>query len=151
MKDNHSKNVQLVLDILKNEVDGDVQSALNKTANDYSMTWVYQKENGELFPSTKKTLEKELEEVYIIKDRKYLIKNIAEAENLVVIEMIESYPDPETGNIYRTPQVIVLELQNGRIKTGRHYCDPKVSYLHLSEEKIKEAYKNRTKEDLLIS
>lgn len=47
--------------------------------------------------------------------------------------MIESYPDPESRKMYRTNQVIVLELNDGKIRTGRHYCDPKLSFADLKQ------------------
>jgi len=138
----YSKNVQTVIDILKDEINGDVKSALKKMTKDYTMTWVYQKKNGELFPSTKNDLNAELEEVYPIKGREYDIKNIAEGENVVMIELIESYPDPETKKVYRTPLVIVLEMKGEKIRTGRHYTDPKLSYLHLTKKQVEKAYKS---------
>lgn len=140
----NSLQVQLVLDILKNEAEGDVRSALEKMTSDYKMTWVYEGKNGELFPSTGENIHNELDEVYPIKGRKYDIRNIAEGGNVVMIEMIESYPDPDTGKVYRTPQVIVLELSNGKIRTGRHYTDPRLSYLDLTEEQLQGALRNTT-------
>jgi len=136
-----SKNIKTVLEILKDEIRGDVKSALKKMAKDYSMTWVYQAKNGALFPRTKKDIKKELTEVYPVKGRKYDIKNIAESKDVVMVEMTESYPDPETKKVYRTPLVIVLEMKNGKIKKGRHYCDPRLSYLHLSKKQIEKAFK----------
>jgi hypothetical protein len=47
-----SNNLEIVLAILKNEVDGDVKSALEKMAPNYSMTWMYKGNHG-LFPSSK--------------------------------------------------------------------------------------------------
>ncbi len=137
-----SKNIQLVLDILKNEAEGDVAAAFEKMTDDYSMTWMYQGKDDNLFPSTGENVKAELDEVYPIKGREYDIRNIAESENLVMLEMIESYPDPETGQMYRTPQVIILELENGKIKTGRHYTDPRLSYLELSKEDIDQALRS---------
>ena len=139
---NHSPNISLVLQILKNEADGDVAVALEKMTNDYSMTWMYQSKDGNLFPTTSKDVGAELEEVYPIKGREYDIRNITEGENVVMLEVIESYPDTETGQIYRTPQIIVLEFENGKIKTGRHYCDPRLSYLELSKEQINTALRD---------
>ncbi len=135
----YSKNLQVVLDILKNEVDGDIPSALSKMTDDYSMTWMY-KGKEELFPSTGAVV-KELEDVYHIKGRVYDIRNIAESENVVMLEMIESYPDPDTGKMYRTPQVIVLEMKDGKIQKGRHYCDPATSHMDLTDTQIDEGLK----------
>ncbi len=131
-----SKNVQLVLDVLKDEVDGNVMSALRKITEDYSMTWVYLTKDNILFPTTTNDMETELEDVYHIKDRQYDIRNITESDSVVMLELIESYPDPKTGQMYRTPQVIVLEMQDGRIRKGRHYCDPQLSHCGLSVEQI---------------
>lgn len=135
-----TKNIETILEILKNEVDGDVNSALQKMSNNYSMTWMY-KHKDILFPESKKDIKADLEEIYHIKGRMYEIKNIAEAENLVMVELIESYPDPETKKMYRTPLVLVLELENGKITRGRHYCDPHLSYEGLSSDVLEKAYK----------
>ena len=138
-----SKNIQTVLDILQNEVDGDVVSALQKMTKDYTMTWVDCGIKGkELFPTTTNDLEAELEEVYPIKERQYDIRNIAESENLVMVELIESYPDPKTKKLYRTPLVLVLEMKDGKIRTGRHYLDPRLSWKHLAKAQVEKAYKN---------
>lgn len=142
MKNKLSKNARTVIDILKDEIRGNIKSALKKMAKDYTMTWVYHKKNGELFPSTKIDFESELKEVYPIKGRKYNIVNIAESKDVVMIELVESYPDSKTKKVYRTPLVIVLEMKDGKIRTGRHYCDPNLSYMNLTEQKIKKIYKN---------
>ena len=135
-----SQNIQIVLDILKNEVDGDVKSALDKISDDYFMTWMYKK-GDKLFPSTGKNVESEMSEIYPIKGRKYDIRNITESDNVVMVEVVESYPDPKTGKEYRTPQVLVLEMEDGKIKKGRHYCDPRTSFMHLSEKQIDDGLK----------
>ncbi len=136
-----SKNVQIVLAILKDELKGDIKSALKKLTSDYIMTWVYKSpKHGTLFPKTKKNIEGELAEAYPIKSRQYDIKNITEGNNVVMVEMIESYPDPKTRKVYRTPLVIVLEMKNGKIRRGRHYCDPKLSYLYLKKSQLKKVF-----------
>jgi ketosteroid isomerase-like protein len=138
-----SKNVKIVLDILDDEIKGDVKSALQKMSGDYSMTWVYKTPKGELFPSTRIVLTdeiKEMNDIYQIKDRKYDIKNIAEGKGVVMVEMIESYTDPKTKQIYRTPLVLVLEIKDNKIQKGRHYCDPRLSYENLSEKDIKKIF-----------
>lgn len=145
-----SENIETVLAVLRDEANGDVRSALAKLTDDYTMTWVYRKTNGELFPTTGKDVEGELEEVYPIRGRKYVVKNIAEGEGVVMVELIESYPDPETGKTYRTPLVLVLEMRGGKIRTGRHYCDPALSRLFLDEEDTEKAYKNRDIRDRVI-
>src|ERR1700685_3909507 len=96
IKLNMSKNVDTVLEILKNEVDGDVSSALQKMSKDYSMTWMYQGKQ-ELFPQSKTDVEEEMKEMYPVKGRKYEIKNVAEGDNVVMVELVESYSKPEEG------------------------------------------------------
>lgn len=134
------RNIQTTLDVLKDEVNGDVEAALKKTTADYSMTWVYSTRDGKLFPRSTNKKKKTLEDIYEIKNRKYDIRNICAAGNVVMFELIESYPDPDTKKVYRTPEVIVLEFKGAKIARGRHYCDPRVSYMHLSEKKAKSAY-----------
>jgi len=142
MKKERSKNIKTVLKILKDETAGDVRAALRKMDKNYSMTWMHKApKSGELFPATKKSIKEELKDVYHIKGKKYDIKNIAESKNVVMVELVESYPDPKTKQVYRTPLVLVLEMKNGKIKTGRHYCDPRVSYLELTNKEINKAFK----------
>ncbi|MDZ4345614.1 MAG: nuclear transport factor 2 family protein, partial [Candidatus Binatia bacterium] len=117
-----------------------VQSALKLLDSRYTMTWMYQEKNGGLFPRTSPNIRKELEEVYAIKGRQYDIKHIAEGKNVVLVELIESYPDPKTKKVYRTPLVIVLEMKNGKIRKGRHYCDPNLSYLYLTKQQVEKAF-----------
>ena len=143
-----SANIQTVLDILQNEANGEVKVALLKMTDDYSMTWMYQGKT-ELFPTTGKNIEDELKEVYVIRDREYDIRNICESDDVVMIEMIESYSDPQTGQIYRTPQVIVLKFKDEKIQTGRHYNDPNLSYMELSKDQINSALINTETKQLI--
>ncbi len=134
------KNIKTVLGILQDEIKGDVKLAMKKLAPGYTMTWVYKGKNGKLFPRTSPNIKKELKDVYPIKGRKYDIKNIASGNNLVMVEMVEIYPDPKTKKVYRTPLVIVLEMKNGKIKRGRHYCDPRLSFIFLTKKQIKKVF-----------
>ena len=79
-----------------------------------------------------------------------MIKNIAEGTNVVMIELIESYPDTETKKVYRTPLVLVLEMKGGKIRTGRHYCDPSLSYLNLTRKQAEKAYKNSAGKKIIL-
>jgi ketosteroid isomerase-like protein len=135
-----TENIKTVLQILQDEINGNTASAARKLTPGYTMTWAYLGKDDELFHRTKPNIKAELEDVYHIKSRKYDIKNIAETSNIVMVEMVESYPDPKTKKIYRTPLVIVLEMENGKIKKGRHYCDPRLSYMHLTEQQIKKLF-----------
>jgi ketosteroid isomerase-like protein len=146
----YSKNIQTVIDILRDEVRGDTRSALRKMTGQYTMTWVYETPVGKLFPRTKVTKGTDLDDAYIIQGRKYEIMHFTENKNTVIVELIESYPDPDTGKVYRTPLVLVLEMKNGKIETGRHYCDPRLSYRHLTPAQVKKAFAGTSKPILVI-
>ncbi len=136
------------MDILSDEVFGRTKDALSKMDKGYTMTWMYGGRNGALFskvtiPGDGPTSDAaKMEDAYHIEGRTYEIMNIAESSNLVMVELIESYPDPDTKKIYRTPLVLVLEMHDGKINTGRHYCDPDVSYMHLTKKQTDPAYEN---------
>ena len=38
-----------------------------------------------------------MNDIYAITGRDYDIRHITEADNVVMVELIESYPDPKTG------------------------------------------------------
>lgn len=58
----YSDKVQLGCDILKKEVDGDIQSALEKMAGDYSMTRAGET-HEEIFPMIRPNVTKECKKV----------------------------------------------------------------------------------------
>ncbi len=146
-----SKNVQTVIDILQDEVNGDISAALKKMSDDYTMTWVYADiDEKQLFPTTKKDVRKDMKEAYVIKGRQYDIRNIAEGKDVVFVELIESYPDSKTKKVYRTPLVLVLEMKKGEIRTGRHYLDPRLSGKDLTKTQIERAYKNHKGSMLVV-
>jgi ketosteroid isomerase-like protein len=136
-----SKNLRTVLAILEDEVRGDVNAALKKLAKGYTNTWVYKGYDGKLFPRTSPDLRGELKDAYVIKGRTYDIKHIAEGKNLVMVELVESYPDPKTKKVYRTPLVLVLEMHAGKVRKGRHYCDPRLSLLFLTKKQVEKAFR----------
>lgn len=132
-----SENINTALKILADEVRGDVSAALAKTDAGYSMTWVYKSPaKGDLFPVSRPDFKAEMKEIYSIKGRKYDVKNVAEGKDVVMVELVESYPDPETNKLRQTPLVIVLEFKNGKIVRGRHYCDPNLSYIDIEKSTI---------------
>lgn len=146
-----SKNIQTVIDILRDEVDGDIAAALKKMTKDYTMTRVDAGIDGKkIFPTTKKDIRKDMKEAYVIRGRQYDIRNIAEGKEVVFVELIESYPNPKTKKVYRTPLVLVLEMKNGKIRTGRHYLDPRLSGKHLTKAQVEGAYKNHRGSLLVI-
>lgn len=145
-----NKLVEITLELLKDEIKGDIKNALLKMHPKYSMTWVYKTPKDVLFPSVDyRTIKKAMKDAYQIAGRQYEIKNIAEGDNVVMVEMIESYPDPDTKKVYRTPLVIVLEFENNKVVTGRHYCDPWLSYAGLTPQGVAKAFKKKRKSQTL--
>ena len=149
-KQKYSKNIQAVIDILRDEVRGDTRSARRKMTGNYTMTWVYETPTGKLCPRAKGSKDADLDDAYGIRGRTYEIYHRSESKGVVMVELIESYPDPDTGKVYRTPLVLVLEMKNGKIETGRHYCDPRLSYRHLTPAEVRKAFAGKTKPILVI-
>ncbi len=135
-----TQKINTVLSILQDEINGDVASALKKLSKSYTMTWMYKGEK-KLFPSTRPNFKTELSDAYRVKGRTYEIKNIAEGKGIVMVELVESYPDAKTRKIFRTPLVIVIETKKGLIVKGRHYCDPAVSHLFLSRKEVEKGFR----------
>ncbi|NJO35959.1 MAG: hypothetical protein HC869_25670 [Rhodospirillales bacterium] len=137
-------NLKLALSLLDDEVRGRVERALAKLSPDYSMTWVYRSpRTRELFPKSRRKdegFERRLSEIYRVKGRHYDLRNATAGKNVVMLELIESYRDPHTAKTYRTPLVLVLECSRGKIRRGRHYCDPGLSHLELSERTVQKAF-----------
>lgn len=137
----YAGNERIARRVLRAEVAGEVGKALKLLAPGYTMTWVYLGRRGKLFPRTTADVPGELEEVYPIRGRRYDLKHLATGRGVVMVELVESYPDPKTKRVYRTPLVLVLEMSKGRIKRGRHYCDPRVSHLHLTKRQVAQAFR----------
>ncbi len=142
---NHTQqsNISTILEILKNEIEGDVNAALEKMTHDYSMTWVYKRRDGVLFPSVvAQDVRAAMKDLYVIKGRHYDIRHIISSGDVVMAELVESYPDERDPSIvYRTPMVIVWEFKDQKIRAGRHYCDPQLSYEGLTEEQVEGIFK----------
>jgi ketosteroid isomerase-like protein len=139
------QNLAISLSLLRDEITGNVANAMTKLSPRYSMTWVYRSpKTGVLFPRSRRTSRtqfvRSLKHVYKFKGRHYDIRNVACTRNVVMIEMVESYPDPNNTKRYRTPLVLVLEFEKGKVKRGRHYCDPRLSRMHLSQRTIEKAF-----------
>ena len=141
---NHDDAVALVLSLLDDEIKGDVGAALSKLTANYTMTWMYRSQRtGVLFPKAGRYLpefERDTQDIYRVKGRHYDIRNIATGQGLVMIELVESYPALDTGLIFRTPLVLVIEIIDNKVARGRHYCDPLLSHSALSKEEVDSAF-----------
>lgn len=142
MTNTASKNKEVVLSILQDEIRGDWKNALEKLHKNYSMTWI-NKSLGKLFRCVRrdKNFNARIKVAYATEGRIYDIKNILANNTCVMIELVESYPDIKTKKTFRTPLVLVLKLKGGKIIRGRHYYDPALPRLHLSRQKIRSIYK----------
>jgi hypothetical protein len=135
-----SPHIQTVLTILQDEIDGNVAAAISKMASSYTQTWMYEGKGGILFPSVQKPTEAQMAEVYKTEGREYHIYNITESADTVIIECVEQYPNPQTSFLHRTPLVLLVQFENDVIVRGRHYCDPRLSHIPLSDDTLLIAY-----------
>lgn len=145
MKSKISKNIKTVLDFLQDEVKGGV-SAKN-VHKDYFLTGMYaDKENKKIFPTPSKQGRAEAD---LFQDRVFEVKNIAEGQNVVIVEAVQSCYVPKTKKTYRAPVVLIFEMQKGKIVTGRHYFDPFLLLKALKSSQIEKGFK-KSKGNLLI-
>lgn len=135
--------IQLVLSSFDAERQNNIEKGLELVTDDFTVTEMSLGNSGDkLFPSvTAEEVRKMIGQVYQIQERKYQFVNAMadEAKQTVMIEFVETYPDPKTGQLYRTPQVAVCELKDGRIRRTRHYNDPRVSFVDVTQEDIDKA------------
>ena len=73
--------------------------------------------------------------------REYEFKHVIadEESQTVMVEFVESYPDEKTGKVFRTPQISVCEIKDGKLFRTRHYMDPRLSYKYLDKSDIDKA------------
>lgn len=137
---NNIENKEIAIELLRLEKEGRLCEALAHLHPDYSMTWMYLGAENKVFPQHKGIDEADFEEIYAVKGRDYDITNIASEGNVVFVEMIEEYPKTKetrgSKSFYRTPEVVVLEFENNKVRRGRHYCDPRLSHMSLSKDEI---------------
>ncbi|MCB1474841.1 MAG: hypothetical protein H6883_02645 [Rhodobiaceae bacterium] len=137
------KNKNIALSLLDDEASGNLTEALKKLHPKYSMTWMYVDKYGNKFPEHRGVEEEDFEPIYDIIGREYHIKNVISNSDVVMIEVVESYPSQQSDGSYSkfvTPEVIVLEFVRGKVRRGRHYCDPRVSHLHVPEKDIMQIF-----------
>ena len=140
---NAEELIALVISSFESERQNDIKKGLELMTEDFKMTDMMVANDGKtLFPSTTAAeARKMIDDVYQIKDRKYrFINTTADVEKqIVMIEFIEWYPNPETGQMYCTPQVAICEVVGGKIRRTRHYMDPRTSFLPDVNDKLEEA------------
>ena len=82
-----------------------------------------------------------MREAFKIKARHFVFHTVlADATTqTVIVEFTESYPDPKTKKIFRTPQVAICQFKNGKLYRTRHYMDPRLSFEYLEMFEIEDA------------
>lgn len=134
--------IDLVLKSFEAERLGNIAENSQILHQDFKMTDMVIGKDKKYFPSLSgDKLHDAIKLAFTIKGRKFKFSTVIadEATQTVIVEFIESYPDTETGKEYRTPQVAICQIRDGKLYRTRHYMDPRLSYEHLSESVIEEA------------
>ncbi len=135
---------ELVIGSFMAEKDQDIQAGLESVDEEFKVTEMVSSKDGNHFPSLSgEKLRGLMKLAFKTKGRQYIYKSVVadEESQTVIVEFIESYPDPKTGQVYRTPQISVCQIKNGRIFGTRHYMDPRLSFENLSDSQIESAFK----------
>lgn len=134
---------QLVLNSFMAERNNDIVAGREYITEDFTVTEMTLGKDGNHFPSlTGEELDNLMNLAFKIEGREYEFKTVVadEETQTVIVEFIESYPDPKTGKIYRTPQISVCNIKNGKIFRTRHYMDPRLSFENIDEETMNEVF-----------
>ena len=136
------KLIEIVLASFEAEKNGDAQKGKQLIDDDFTVTEMCEWYDGTVFRRLAgEEMKKLMEHAYTYKGREYQFVQIAanDETQTVFVEFVETYPDPKTGQIYRTPQVAVCQLRDNKLYRTRHYMDPRLSLKKLSEDQIKQA------------
>lgn len=134
---------KIVLSSFMAEKHRDLKAGLECIDDDFRVTEMTYSENNEHFSSLSgKKLRELMGFAFKTEGREYEFKSIVadEETQTVIVEFIESYPDPKTGQVYRTPQISVCNIKNGKIFRTRHYMDPRLSFANISKKEIDSAF-----------
>ncbi len=136
--------LKLVMESFEAERTSDSEKGLSLLHEDFAVTEMNLKLDGEepFRRETGEALRASVAEVYQISDREYQFMHAMadEQTQTVMVEFVESYTDDATGKRYRTPQVAVCEIKDGKIWRTRHYLDIRLPYQFPSQEQIDEAF-----------
>ncbi len=138
---------QELIDLVLNSYDAErtnrVAKNLSLVSDNFHFTDMVVAPDKTVFPRVGgEALRKLMKEAFSIKGRQFVFKTIVadEQTQTVVIEFIESYPDPKSGQVYTTPQVSICKITDGKISSTRHYMDPRLSFMNLSNDVIEHAF-----------
>ena len=133
---------ELVLKSFEMEKNKDPEANKELLHPDFAVTEITEDYDGTVFRRLEgPKLMKYMEMAFETTGREYEFKNVIadEQSQTVVVEFVESYPDEKTGKTFRTPQVSICEIKDGKLYRTRHYLDPRLSYKYLEESDIKKA------------
>jgi ketosteroid isomerase-like protein len=137
------KLIELVLTSYQAEKEGDVNENKKLLHENFEVVDMVYETEAAFFPRLQgEQLDALMTSAFKIKGRQFEFKTVIadEQQQKVVVEFVESFPDPKTGNIYRTPQVSICIVRDGKIFRTRHYMDPRLSFAFLSTETIENAF-----------
>jgi hypothetical protein len=110
---------------------------------DFAVTDMVLTESQEVLPRLSgKKLRQTIGKAFQIGGREFIFKTIVASESTqtVIVEFIESYPEPSTHRVYRTPQVAICEFKADKLYRTRHYMDPRLSFEYLAQAVIEKAF-----------
>lgn len=134
---------ELVLNSFIAEKNMDIQAGLKSVDEEFKVTEMVASKDGNHLPSLSgKKLRDLMKLAFKTEGRQYTFKSVLadEESQTVIVEFIETYPDPKSGQIYRTPQISVCSIKNGKIFRTRHYMDPRLSFENLTESQIESSF-----------
>jgi ketosteroid isomerase-like protein len=133
---------ELVLKSFEMEKNKDPKANKELLHPDFAVTEITEDYDGTVFRRLEgPKLMKYMEMAFETTGREYEFKNVIadEQSQTVVVEFVESYPDEKTGKTFRTPQVSICEVKDGKLYRTRHYLDPRLSYKYLDKSDIDRA------------
>lgn len=133
---------KLVLSSFEAERTGDVKKGQSLLHKDFQVVEMCEWFDGKNFKRVSGSKVKRLMHIaYQFKGRKYEFINVAidAATQTVIVEFVESYPDQNSSIVYRTPQIAVCIVRDGKLYRTRHYLDPRIGIKGLPRQVIKKA------------
>ena len=131
--------INYTLATFRAEQDGDLQSNLDILDHDFAMSDMVMGRDAPFLRYEGEEMRELMKEAFVIKGREYVFETVVadQAQQKVIVEFIESYPSPITGEVYVTPQIAICVFKNGKLWRTRHYMDPSLSRAGLTVDVIK--------------
>lgn len=140
MKPTKDELIKMTLSSFDAERAGDIDRNLEIIDKDFVMTDIVVGPNDTPFiVHAGKDMESLMQLAFQTKGRQYFFNTVIADENTqtVIVEFIESYPNPSNRQVYVTPQVAICVYKEGKLYRTRHYMDPRLSNMRLDIEEVK--------------